>query len=71
MLNVRQAGDHLYGKKLFIWLSLMIFLMAFFVLSCFPRDVVDVIWDLIESVSEGLLPTIQSRLIALLTSFIA
>ena len=28
-------------------------LMTFFVLSCFPRDVLDEIWDLIESVSEG------------------
>ena len=23
MLNVRLAGDHLYGKKLFTWLSLV------------------------------------------------
>ena len=28
-------------------------LMASFVLSFFPRDVLDKIWDLIESVSEG------------------
>ena len=27
--------------------------MAFFVLSFFPLDVLDEIWDLIESVSEG------------------
>ena len=26
---------------------------VFFVLSLFPRDVLDEIWDLIESVSEG------------------
>ena len=26
MFNVRLAGDHLYGKWLFIWLSLMMFL---------------------------------------------
>ena len=29
--------------------------MAFFVLSFFPLDVLDGIWDLIESVSEGFL----------------
>ena len=28
-------------------------MMPFFVLSFFPRDVLDEIWDLIESVSEG------------------
>ena len=54
MLLVRLAGDHLYVKKLFTWLSLVMSLMAsFFVLSFFPRDVLDEIWDLIESVSEG------------------
>ena len=31
-------------------MSLMVF---FFVLSLFPRDVLDEIWDLIESLSEG------------------
>ena len=49
MLNVRLAGDHLYGKLLFTWLSLVMSLMVFFVLSIFPRDVLDAIWDLIES----------------------
>ena len=53
MFIVRLAGDHLYGKLLFTWLSLVMSLMAFFVLSFFPRDVLDEIWDLIESVSEG------------------
>ena len=33
----------------------MVSLMASFVLSFFPLDVLDEIWDLIESVSEGLL----------------
>ena len=55
MLNVRLAGDHLYGKELFTWLSLVVFFMAYFVLSFFPLDVLDGIWDLIESVSEGFL----------------
>ena len=56
MFNVRLAGGHLYGKQLFTWLSLVVSLMAFFfVLSCFPLDVLDEIWDLIESVSEGYL----------------
>ena len=33
----------------------MVFSMASFMLSCFPLDVLDEIWDLIESVSEGFL----------------
>ena len=45
----------LYGKKLFTWLSLVVSFMASFVLSFFPLDVLDGIWDLIESVSEGFL----------------
>ena len=49
MFYVRLAGGHLYGKQLFTWL------MASFVLSFFPLDVLDEIWDLIESVSEGFL----------------
>ena len=43
------------GKQLFTWLSLVVSLMASFVLSFFPLDVLDEIWDLIESVSEGFL----------------
>ena len=54
MLNIGLAGDHLYGKFLFTWLSLMMSLMVFFVLSSFPRDVLDGILDLIESVFEDL-----------------
>ena len=53
MFNVRLAGGHMYGKQLFTWLSLMVSLMASFVLSFFPLDVLDETWDLIESVSEG------------------
>ena len=55
MFNARLAGGHLYGKQLFTWLSLVVSLMASFVLSFFPLDVLDGIWDLIESVSEGFL----------------
>ena len=55
MFNVRLAGGYLYGKQLFSWLSLVVSLMASFVLSFFPLDVLDEIWDLIESVSEGFL----------------
>ena len=55
MINVRQAGRHPYGKQLFAWLSLVASFMASFVLSFFPLDVLDWIWDLIESVSEGFL----------------
>ena len=52
MFNVRLGDGHLYGKQLFTWLSLVVSLMASFVLSFFPLDVLDEIWDLIESVSE-------------------
>ena len=53
MFNVRLAGDHPYGKWLFTWLSLVISLMiSYFVLSFFPRDVLDEVWDKIESVPE-------------------
>ena len=55
MFNVILAGGHLYGKQLFTWLSLVVSLMASFVLSFFPLDVLDEIWDLFESVSEGFL----------------
>ena len=55
MFNVRLAGGHLYGKQLFTWLSLVVSLMASFVLSFFPLGVLGGIWNLIESVSEGFL----------------
>ena len=55
MFNVKLAGGHPYGKQLFTWLSLVVSLMASFVLSFFPLDVLDEIWELIESVSEGFL----------------
>ena len=55
MFIVRLAGGHLYGKQLFTWLSQVVSLMASFVLSFFPLDVLDEIWDLIESVSGGFL----------------
>ena len=48
MLNVRLAVDHLYGKLLFTWLSLVISMMV----SFFPRDILDEILDSFESVSE-------------------
>ena len=55
MFNVRLAGDYLHGKRLLTWLSLVMSLKRLFVLSVFPLDVLDEIWDLIESVSEGFL----------------
>ena len=45
----------LYMPYLGLFLSLVVSLMASFVLSFFPLDVLDEIWDLIESVSEGFL----------------
>ena len=53
MFNVRLAGDHLYGKKLFTWLSQVMSLMASFCSVIFPRDVLDESCDLIELVPEG------------------
>ena len=55
MFNVRLAGGRLCVKQLFTWLSLVVSLMASFLLFFFPLDVLDEIWDLIESVSEGFL----------------
>ena len=55
MFNVRLAGGHLYGKQLFTWLSLVVSLMRLFLLSFFPLYVLDEVWDVIESVSEGFL----------------
>ena len=55
---MRLAGGHLYGKQLFTWLSLVVSFMASFVLSFFPLDVLDGIWDLIKSVSGDFLPTL-------------
>ena len=37
------------------WLSLVVSLVAFFLLSFFQLDVLDEIWDLVEAVSEGFL----------------
>ena len=46
MFIVRLEVDHLYGKPLFTWLSLLMsFMVFYFVLSFFPRDVLDEIWD--------------------------
>ena len=56
MLNVRLAGGHLYGKQLFTWLPLVVSLMASFCAVLFPPlDVLNEMWDVIESVSEEFL----------------
>ena len=36
LLNVRLAGDHLYGKLLFTWLSLVVFMIVSFCAVLFP-----------------------------------
>ena len=64
MFNVRLIGGHLYGKQLFTRLSLVVSLMASFVLSFFPLHVLDEIWDLIESVSEGFLTYSDTQLVS-------
>ena len=54
------AGDRLYGKLLFTWLSLVMSMMVSFCAVLFPtRDVLDEILNLIELVSEGF-PTYTS-----------
>ena len=57
LLNVRLAGDHLYGKLLFTWLSLVMSVMLSFCAVLFPTrclgGVLDEILNLIVSVSEG------------------
>ena len=53
MLNVRLAGDHLYGKSaVHLAVACDVYDGVFFVLSFFPRGVLDEILNLIESVSE-------------------
>ena len=58
MFNVRLAGGHLYRKQLFTWLSLMVSLMASFVLSFFPLGVLDEIWNYLSQFLRDFLPTI-------------
>ena len=53
MLNVRQAGGHLYIKQLAV--ASRVFDGVFLCCPFFPLDVLDEIWDLIESVSGGFL----------------
>ena len=64
MLNVRLAGDHLCGKLLFTWLSLVVSVTESFcsgLFPIFPRGVLDEILDFIESVSEGISTYSYSR----------
>ena len=44
MLNVRLASDHLYGKELFTWLSLMMSLLMSLCAVLFPTRCLG--WDL-------------------------
>ena len=71
MYNVRLAGGHLYGKQLFTWLSLVVSFMASFVLSFFPLDVLDGIWDLIESISEGFLTYSSMKAVLLVLLYLS
>ena len=43
MFNVRLHGNPLYGKSLAV--AVDVFGDSYFVLSFFPRDVLDEIWD--------------------------
>ena len=53
MFNVRLAGDHLCGKLLFTWLSIVMSMMVSFCAVIFPRGVLDEILNLVESIPEG------------------
>ena len=56
MFNIRLAGGHLYGKQLVhLAVDCGVFLWRLLCCPFFPLDVLDGIWDLIESVSEGFL----------------
>ena len=55
MLNVRLAGDHLYGEQLSPGCRWWCLWWRLFVLSYFPLDVLDETSDVNESVSEGFL----------------
>ena len=46
MFDVGLAGEHLYGRWLFVWLSLVV---SYFMLSFFPRGVLGGIWGLVWS----------------------
>ena len=54
MFNVKTSRWPVWKAAVY-WVSLVMSFMASFVLSFFPLDVLDGIWDLIESVSEGFL----------------
>ena len=45
-INIKIGKNRCYGKELFTWLSLVVSLMASFVLSFFPLDVLDEICEL-------------------------
>ena len=55
MLNVRQAGDHLYGKSLFTWVACDVYDGVFLCCPFSPRGVLGELLNLIESVSGGFL----------------
>ena len=60
MLNVRLAGDHLYGKfAVHLAVAGDVFDGVFLCCPFSPRDVLDKIWGLIESVFEVFLPTFK------------
>ena len=61
LLNVRLAGDHLYGKLLFTWLSLVMSMMVSLCAVLFPTRCLNEILNLIESVSGGF-PSYFSKL---------
>ena len=60
-----EEGDTLITDAMRLQLSLVVSLLASFVLSFFPLDVLDEIWDVIESVSEGFLTYAYSVLLFL------
>ena len=59
--SVRLAGDHLHGKLLFTWLSLVMSLMVSFCLSLFPQLVLDEIWDLMSQFLRVSPPAFSTR----------
>ena len=57
MLNVRLAGDPVWEIAVHLAVAGDVSDAVFLCCPCFPRDALDEVWDLIESVYEFFLPT--------------
>ena len=59
MLNVRVAGDHLYGKLQFTWLSLVVSIIVSFCAVLFSHGMSKMgSWTWLGPILRGFLPTL-------------